>query len=186
MKKFVLFGDSLLNNFNKELIIKLEGALKVYDVYNCAAGGWDSRDGVKKSGYIASLKPDVVVIGFGTNDAAPWKQVPLEEFEKNVNIILDNFKSSKIIYFLPPPVNEEKEQEDEKRSNVTMKLYHDAAKRICLGKGASIIDSWSIFMPMLTQKKDYHEEDGVHLNDFGYEILIKNMASGIISQHGRK
>lgn len=179
MKKLVLFGDSLLANFDKELLIKLESKLSDFDVYNCAVGGWDTNDGVKKSAYISSLKPDLIVIGFGTNDAAPWKQVPLEQFGKNINIILDNFSDSRVIYFLPPPVNENKESKGEKRSNETMRRYHDLAKKICLDKKVGVVDSWTIFIPMVEQNHEYHIEDGLHLNDFGYDTLIDSLAKVI-------
>lgn len=184
MKKLVLFGDSLLANFDKDLVSKLEEQLKDYDIYNCAVSGWDTNDGMKKSLYISCLKPDVVVIGFGTNDAAPWKQVSLEQFTKNVNTILDNFNSSKIVFFLPPPVNEEEEEKREKRTNKVMKQYHDAARQISLGKGAEVLDSWSIFMSFLKQGREYHLEDGIHLNDFGYEVFTESLVK--IIQHGRE
>jgi hypothetical protein len=49
MQKLVLFGDSLFGRCNKDLIDQLEATLsESYDIYNCAAGGWDSDDVLKK------------------------------------------------------------------------------------------------------------------------------------------
>ena len=55
MKKLVLFGDSLLANFSKQYILRLEAKLPDYDIYNCAAGGWDTYDCVKKATFISKL-----------------------------------------------------------------------------------------------------------------------------------
>ncbi len=99
MKKLVLFGDSLFGRFGKHLIVKLESVLQDCDVYNCAAGGWDSNDCVAKAPYIGELKPDVMVISLGTNDACPWKQVDLETFKANIPKVFEEFTDSRIIYF---------------------------------------------------------------------------------------
>ena len=180
MKRLVLFGDSLFGRFGKELINKLEDRSSC-DVYNCAAGGWNTEDGARKSFFIASLKPDFIVISFGLNDSAPGKQIPLENFEENINEILKNFKSSKIIFFLPPPVNENKEQGDIKRLNDIEIKYYKSAKDICLQNNVEVIDLWDFFIKLQSEKKDYHIDDGVHINDFGYEIFINKLVE-IISR----
>lgn len=175
-KKFILFGDSLFANFGKDLIQTLESKLPEYDVYNLAVGGWDTNDCLKKSSYIATFEPDIVAISLGTNDAAPWKQVPLEKFKDNIEKMLKILSKSRIVFFLPPPVDETKGTQVKDRTNKVMKKYHDRAKKICLKNGASIIDSWAIFMPLMEMSKDYHIGHGVHLNDLGYEVLIDKMA----------
>ncbi len=180
MKKLVLFGDSLFARIGKELINKLENKLPGYDIYNCAAGGWNTDDAVKKSPFIASLKADIVVISLGLNDAAPWKQVPLPNFEKNMNKILHNFKNSRIIFFLPPPVNVSKELGDTKRLNEIGVDYYEIAKKICSKNKVEIIDSWKLFTRLLEKGKDYHIEDGVHINDFGYDIFIDQLAKTVL------
>ena len=177
MKRLILFGDSLFGQFGKDLIIKLEEELQEYDVYNCAAGGWDTNDCVQKAPYISRLQPEVVVISLGTNDASPWKKVELSVFASNLEQILSSFSSSKIVYFLPPPVNETKQPEDKKRNNNDTKQYSDVAKDVCAKNDALVIDSWKIFKPMLDSGQDYHVEDGVHLNDFAYKTIIAEIKS---------
>lgn len=174
--KIILFGDSLFAQFGKHRIQKLEQAVPDSDVYNCAAGGWDSNDCVKKAPYIASLKPDVIVLSLGTNDASSWKLVALEVFKQNVPKILDQFAGSKIIYFLPPPSDETKHDSDRVRKNETTKQYYDAAKNICDQKGASTINSWDIFKPMLDRGEVYHVDDGTHLEENAYDIIISEIA----------
>jgi lysophospholipase L1-like esterase len=177
MKKLILFGDSLFGRFGKERISSLEIALKDYDVYNCAAGGWNSDDCVKKAPYISKLKPDVLVISLGTNDSAPWKQLPLSTFAQNLPKIFETFSSSKIIYFLPPPVNESKLAEEKKDfTNAIVKQYYDAIRQACQSHSVIVLDSWRIFMPMLEAGQDYHDEDGIHLNDLAYKTITSELA----------
>lgn len=176
MMKIVLFGDSLFANFSKHRILKLEEAIPGSDVYNCAAGGWDSNDCVKKASYIAQLKPDVLVISLGTNDASSWKLVDLETFKQNLPKILNAFTAAKIIYFLPPPSDESKQPSDKIRKNETTKQYYDAAKTICEQKGVLTINSWDIFKPMLDRGEVYHVEDGTHLEENAYDIVITEIA----------
>jgi lysophospholipase L1-like esterase len=174
--KIVLFGDSLFAQMGKHRILKLEQAIPGADVYNCAAGGWDSNDCVKKAAYIASLKPDVLIISLGTNDASSWKIVDLEIFKQNIPKIIDAFGGSKFIYFLPPPGDETKQTNDRLRSNETLKNYYDSAKHICEEKGALTINSWDIFKPMLDKGEVYHVEDGTHLQENAYDIIIAEVA----------
>jgi lysophospholipase L1-like esterase len=177
MHTLVLFGDSLLAEVGKDRIAMFEETLPGYDVYNCAAGGWNTNDCLKKAPYIARLKPDVVVISLGTNDSASWKQVPLEVFADNIPKIAAAFKSSKVIYFLPPPVNEAStEASGMPRSNEALKQYHDVAKHICQEQAIAYIDSFRIFMPLLDAEKDYHLDDGVHLTDTAYQTIAAELA----------
>jgi len=178
MKKLVLFGDSLFAQAGKHRVIMFEQALPGYDVYNCAVGGWDTNDCVSKAPYISKLKPDVLVISLGTNDAAPWKQVPLEKFKENIPKIFNAFSASKVVYFLPTPVDEVKiANTDKNRSIKGIKEYHDAAKEVCEAHGVAYINSFEIFQPLLDSGKEYHIEDGVHFNDLAYKIITNELAS---------
>ena len=154
-----------------------EQILPGYDVYNCAVGGWDTNDCVAKAPYISNLEPDVLIISLGTNDAAPWKQVPLEKFKENIPKIFDAFKGTQIVYLLPLPVDEEKiAKTDAKRSIKGIREYHDSAQKVCEAQGVAYIHSFEVFKPLLDNRTEYHVEDGVHLNDFAYEIIAGVLA----------
>lgn len=177
MKKLVLFGDSLFAQVGKPRLLMLEQALPGYDIYNFAVGGWDTNDCVAKAPYISKLKPDVLILSLGTNDAAPWKQVPLEKFNENIPKIFNTFSKAKIIYFLPTPVDEAKLPSTGARRSVKgIKEYHDAALKICEAHGIAYINSFAIFKPFLDSGKEYHIEDGVHFNDFAYETISGELA----------
>jgi len=174
--KIVLFGDSMLARFNNKLIDQLETKIPGSEVYNCAAGGWDTDDCVKKAAYIGSLKPDAVTISLGTNDGAGWKLVPVERFKANLNAILNSFEGSRVVFFPAAPVNESRQNPDFGRTNDLMKEYSDATKEVCADRGIEYIDSWAIFHPLLEKGEDYHINDGVHFNDYGNDLLINHIA----------
>src|SRR5579872_2901625 len=129
MKKLILFGDSLLANCSKRHVVQLEQLLEgQYDVYNCAVGGWDTNDLIKKSPYISALAPDVLVLSIGTNDASPWKRVGLNVFKTNLAKVLDIFKDSRVIFLLPPPIHESWGPPEKSIPNNELKEYCDSAK----------------------------------------------------------
>lgn len=167
----VLFGDSLLGRFNKNLINQLEQAIPSSTVYNCAAGGWNSSDGIKRVDYITKLKPDLVVLSFGANDTAPWKeQVPLSTFVHNMEFMVRTFVKSNVIVLLCPHVSVES-PEQTKEFNNNLDVYNEAIKRICDEHHAAYIDSDEL----LGNLDDYHEDDGVHLNQTAYDLIIEEI-----------
>ena len=154
-----------------------EKSLPGFDVYNCAAGGWNTNDCLKKAAYISKLEPDVLVISLGTNDAAPYKLVPIDTFAENLPRIFAHFPKTKIIYFLPTPVDEKKTKILGKElNNSDIKPYHDRAKKICEEHDVAHIDSFKVFKPLLDSGEEYHVEDGVHFTDFAYEIIASELA----------
>jgi len=180
MKTIILFGDSHLGHFGWRWMSKLETKLKNSTVYNCAAGGLNTKDGIKQAPFISKLKPDYVILSFGGNDAATWKDgVPIKEFESNYNQIVESFNGSKVILFLPPPANDSKDAKGTEEYNESLLKYNKLIREISKRKKTGLIDSERIYGKLLDKGKNYHEEDGVHLNDKGYEILIKELVKQV-------
>ncbi len=174
-KKVILFGDSLLANFYDTNAQEVEQGAGM-EVYNCATSGWSTEDGVKKSEYIARLKPDFVVFSFGTNDSGARKHVELNNFVSNLQKISETFSCSKKIYFIAPPVDE---KSTDHFTNETIKKYAETTKEFAKKEGSQVIDSWKVFPAMLESGVDYHEEDGVHFSDEGLEKLAEEIISAI-------
>lgn len=174
MKKLILFGDSLFAQISKSELLLLEKILEYkYDVYNCAVGGWDTNDLVKKSPYIAQLKADVLLLSIGTNDASHWKQVELSKFKENLVHILNEFSNSSVVFFLPPPVNETWQPSNKRRLQKTMVQYYEAAKETCEKQNIQYIASWELFLPLVEPNDTFHVEDGVHISDSGYKDVFE-------------
>lgn len=179
MKKLILFGDSLLAGVSKTELLYFEKLLPGYDVYNCAVGGWDTNDCVNKATYIAKLSPDILILSVGTNDASPWKLVDAQKFTANLKEIFSIFGKSKIVYFLPPPINENilaAHPRHKSLTNKQLKDYHDIAKQLCEENTVAYLDSWKVLKPLMDEGNDFHNEDGIHFTDEGYEVVINNLA----------
>lgn len=167
----VLFGDSLLGRFKKVLIDQLEGSLEAATVYNCAAGGWNTNDGARRVDYIARLTPDVVILSFGANDSAPWKEVVnITTFTSNMERMMDAFNPARTIALLCPQVTIE-DPVQAKAFNAALGEYNEITKQLCERKGLDYIDCDEL----LKDLGPCHEEDGVHFNQLAYDAVIEEV-----------
>jgi len=164
----VLFGDSFLGRFGKNLIDQLESTIPKSIVYNCAAGGWNSTDLKNRAQLIAKLNPDYVVLSYGGNDVAPWKKVVAQnEFQANTELILKAFSNSKIIILLCPNVNLESTEHTLEYNNA-LRSYYRGIEESLNNFDAHCIDTNLILADM----GDCHEDDGVHINGQAYDRII--------------
>lgn len=176
MRAVVLSGDSHVARFTRPRLRALEALLPATTVYNCAAGGLDSRDLARQAPLLARLEPSAVVMSVGTSDAAPWKQVALDEFWTNLRSALLAF-SAPVVFISPPPVDEAAQPDPrQRRTNATLKRYERAARNVCSAVGAAFLDSRAL---LECAPRSVHEEGGVHLNDEGYAVLIPAIAAGL-------
>ena len=171
MKSLILFGDSHLGRFSRRWMKMVEENVKDTIVCNCAAGGLYAFDCINQAYLLSKLKPDYVVISLGGNDASRPKQITPKSFEESMNKIVDTFKGSKVILF-PCPTERESKSGD-------LKPYNEVLKKISKNKKIGIIDSEKVYGDLLKKNQNYHEEDGIHFNDLGYETLTKEIINKI-------
>jgi lysophospholipase L1-like esterase len=168
----MLFGDSMLGRFTKPRILQLEHELRsAATVYNCAAGGWDSSDCAPRAAVLARLAPAVVVVSLGANDCAPWKRVAPAAFAENVATVVEAFRGSAVVGFLPPVIREVDGPGTGRRSNADLDRYREIL-RTAVGP-AACVDLATVladvdFAPL--------EEDGLHLTAEGYAAVIPALA----------
>jgi lysophospholipase L1-like esterase len=172
MSDVMLFGDSMLARFTKPRIQSLERELGgTATVYNCAAGGWDSSDGVARAPLLGRLDWAAVVLSFGANDCAPWKRVAIDRFAENLDAIVAAFDGARLLAFLPPVIEERPDSGSGSRTNRELDAYREVL-RAAVGADACLDTDRTLAAagtPCL-------EEDGLHLTDAGYTILIPALA----------
>ncbi|PZG12145.1 GDSL-type esterase/lipase family protein [Nonomuraea aridisoli] len=167
MADVMLFGDSMLARFTKDRIQHLERELGgTATVYNCAAGGWDSSDGVRRAPLLARYDWDAVVLSFGANDCAPWKCVPIERFAENVAAIARAFAGARRVAFLPPVIDESARHPS--RSNRVLDTYREVLR----ASADACLETDLILTGGL-------EADGLHLTADSYTTLIPALAEVI-------
>ena len=170
----MLYGDSMLARFTKPRVLQLEQAIGTHvlpAVLNCAVGGWDSADGLRKAPYMAKVGAPVIVLSFGMNDCAPWRVLPTSVFSTNMVELREVFAGSHLIGFLPPSVSENPGADPNRRINSVLDEYREIMRRVIGSKYCLDVNGileGSAFAPL--------EVDGVHLSDESYSKVIPHLA----------
>jgi lysophospholipase L1-like esterase len=173
MNNVVLFGDSMLARFRKPHIQHLESELGPgATVFNCATGGHDSTDGVRRAPVLGKIDCTTVVLSFGGNDCAPWKQVPLDQFTENITTIVAAFEGARPVAFLPPVIEEILRPGLGMRTNKELDAYRDVL-RAAVGPDAALETG-----EILRGHKGSRtlEDDGLHLTTDSYTLLMPHLA----------
>ena len=84
-------------------------------------------------------------------------------------------KDSKLVYFLPPPVDESKHDPAKIRKNETMNEYRESVRKI-LGDKVVYLNSDDFYGKLGKHGIEYHISDGVHLNQVGYVTLFNELS----------
>jgi len=181
LMKLLLTGDSIIarseNHSIPEINFQLQ-KLNSYQIYNTAISGINSGGLALSLPNLVfnQLKCDYLIILVGTNDLAIHKQVPLQQFEKNLELIASSiiwrYYPGKVIFITPPAVDENKQKV---RNNLLVQEYSNIIKRVTKEYKFLFIDLAS----KMQASKNFPEifngkkNDGLHFGVKGYELLAK-------------
>ena len=171
--RVVLLGDSHLARVRRDL-----PALGP-DVCNAAEGGASSLDLLAQATGAAVEEDDLVVVSVGTNDAAPWKHVPVTKFAQAVTHCLRSVPARHWVYVAPPGVDESRLTGPGDRTNAVLDEYRDAAVSACVEAGASVVRTELVIGPL---GADAFASDGLHLSGRAYQVVLPAIAEAV---HGR-
>ena len=165
MLRVALVGDSHLTDVSPRPVTKLGPRLRSMDfeVVTLARGGLDTREAIR---HAPPDDVDWIVYSFGTNDAAPWKQVPTHEYERNYATLLTAGAGAAQLVLGPPPVSDRQIG----RLNNVVRQYSDIAGRVAQEHGAHFV----ALIEHLTELD--LADDGVHLNDCAYTTIATMVA----------
>lgn len=175
------FGDSIAaaGAWEKEF-----EALSGESVINLGVGGETSANGLARLNALSAKKPDVVFVGFGTNDASMdmERYVPVAQYVKNLNAIVDfclEAGAVPVIITPPPIVDKDYFTRHDKSfftqfggANGLVSVYALAARRVAAERGIAVADVNSAF-----SATDYTKliADGVHPNAQGYKLYAETV-----------
>ena len=158
----LLVGDSHLAETTTRDVLPVAARLRRlgWELTNLAVGGLDTRAGRR---LLPAMLPmaDATVMSFGSNDAAPWKQVPLEEFVVCYEEILRRVVSPVTVVMGPPPVREDRD-DARGRTNAVLDGYAATARQVAVYHGARFLDLREVLDPVTDL-----DADGLHLADSG-------------------
>jgi lysophospholipase L1-like esterase len=158
----LLVGDSHLAGTTTRDVVPVAARLRRlgWELTSLAAGGLDTSAALR---LLPDPLPaaDATVVSFGSNDAAPWKQVPLEAFTTGYAEILGRVASPVTVVMGPPPVREDRD-DARGRTNAVLDDYAAAARQLVESTGARFLDLREVLDPATDL-----DEDGLHLADSG-------------------
>ncbi|WP_165356796.1 SGNH/GDSL hydrolase family protein [Nocardioides zhouii] len=159
----VLLGDSHLARLRRELD-SFPG-----EVRNAAEGGASSRDLMGQAAAVGVRESDVVVLSVGTNDAAPWKHVPMPEFAQTLSMLAASHAPRGWVFVAPPGVVEARLAGARDRTNAVIDDYREAVIEVAGQVGGRVVRTDLLLAPLGAKA---FADDGVHLNGAGYRVLV--------------
>ena len=173
MSEVLLLGDSHLARIRGERTRRIERETS-RRVINAAVGGANSLDLAHQ---LDGHRPaDTVVVSVGTNDAAPWKEVPLPHFKRALTRLLGGLPGARLIYLTSPGVDERRLTGSGDRTNAAIQRYSAAAAKIFADHGGTTLD---VRFALSGMRFEVYESDRVHLAQRAYERLLTELVHWI-------
>lgn len=161
--RVVLLGDSHLARIRRDLHRIGDG------VVNAAVGGAFASDLLPQAAAVGLEPGDVVVVSVGTNDAAPWKSVPLAEFGSALEEFVRALTVAGLVYVVPPGVDESRLEGAGDQTVSALRAYADRASSVFTAAGATLVDAWALLEPLGPAA---FTDDGIHLTGAAYDALL--------------
>ncbi|MGE7883624.1 SGNH/GDSL hydrolase family protein [Bacillus sp. NPDC094077] len=176
MKTLVCFGDSITADDaffdgTPRLTPRLQGVFPNWKVVNAGVPGDNTFDALNRiEEDVLSYKPDFVTVFLGTNDAVSFAQVPLQAYKENLEKIVDQISSDKVLLISPAPVDEERQHN---RTNKVLGQYADVVEEVARETGSQFLNLYAEMIQEQHYKRfvEDDEKDGLHFGPEGYEYL---------------
>jgi lysophospholipase L1-like esterase len=168
--RVVFLGDSHLARVRRDLSIVGP------DVCNAAEGGSSALDLLAQAAKASIEEDDLVVVSVGTNDAAPWKEVPVTVFAEAVFHCMQSVAARRWIYVAPPGVDESRLTGLHDRTNAVLDEYRDAAVSACHDAGALVVHTERVIRPL---GAGAFVSDGLHLSGRAYKVVLPAIAEAV-------
>ena len=142
------------------------------DVSNLAEGGQDSTWAVKMAYKAAAQNPDLVIVGFGGNDAT--RRISADSFKQNIQTVIDTIRktapNADFILIATKTANPDWPESDPN----LCRQYRDALFRLA-GPGVAVADEFSMWQELVKNKKflDLTANGINHPNDFGHRVYAQ-------------
>ncbi|WP_159083622.1 SGNH/GDSL hydrolase family protein [Nocardioides terrigena] len=164
--RIVLLGDSHLARIQRDAPRIGENVL------NAAQGGATVLHLEGQADGAGITGSDVVVVSVGTNDAAPWHDVSVADFQRGLGRVVRSHPAGAWVIMSPPGVDEGRLGSRD-RTNVVVDAYREAAADVAASHTARLLDTRSLLAPLGTAA---FATDGLHLSGAAYRMLLRALA----------
>ena len=170
--KIVGLGDNLMAGYKlggyRDYISTLERRLwqerySYIKVYRYSELGQTTGEGVKKLQSIIDLKPNVVIVGLGLNDAI--QKIPLKTTFDNLTYIIENLQKNNIQILLVGMKSPPNADIEYKKQFPAMYSYLAKKHNILLYK---------FFLKDVAGNKELTLSDRIHPNQTGITVMVEN------------
>lgn len=178
MKTLVLFGDSITAGYGEEAITPIlqnliaadlaEQALEAVRIINAGMPGDTTEDALKRlKSEVLAVNPELVTVFFGANDTNSERLVPLENYIKNLQEMIQAIGKEKVLLLTPPYVDCARKPT---RNDERIQQYVNQV--IALGKQQEI-PVINLYQAMVNYPgtNEFLQKDGLHFSKSGYELL---------------
>ncbi len=142
------------------------------NVINLAEGGQDSTWAVKMAYKAAEQNPDLVIVGFGGNDAT--RGISADSFGQNIQTVIDAIRKTapNADFILIATMTANPDWPESKAA--LCRQYRDALFRLA-GPGVAVADEFSMWQELVSRKKflDLTANGINHPNDFGHRVYAQ-------------
>ncbi|MEX2511856.1 MAG: GDSL-type esterase/lipase family protein [Cyclobacteriaceae bacterium] len=132
--------------------------------------------------------PDLVIIGFGTNDAhidgsdpkGP-SRIPVKDYENNLTFMIKTLQENQIKVILLAPNTLGKKFPG--YQNERLRLYVNTVRTLSKTYQTGLVDNFKLFMDFQKNTGNPIDDlllDGVHPNDVGHQLMAEEMGQEII------
>lgn len=138
---------------------------------------------------VLAYTPDIVIIGFGTNDAhidsnkpKGRSRIPLDKYENNLEYMINHLmnRGMHVILIAPNILGDKYEEFQNKRLFKYVRVVRHLAEKYKLG----LVDNYKLFVNYQKKTGKSYEDlmlDGVHPNDSGHELIADELTKEIVS-----
>lgn len=170
-KEEVLFvGDSITDGYDLKKYYNYENKI----IINSGVGGYRTTNIINRfRNLVDQYNPNKLFLMIGTNDigAGMSKDEIVNNIKKIIFMIREKDPNIKIYLETIYPINKDKRKEDKRRNNKFISEINKELKKYCESNDVEFIDIYSYLVDENDTLKSEYTEDGLHLNDLGYEMV---------------
>jgi lysophospholipase L1-like esterase len=131
--------------------------------------------------HVASLKPTVIIVGYGNNEAFDGEEGS-QHFLDGLNKLLDALDENKARIVLLSPLRQEdlgRPLPDPTEQNKNIRLYRDAIRKVAEKRGSHFVDLYGFLSEVVEKPPTRWTDNGIHLTAMGYQLAARKLKDGL-------
>jgi lysophospholipase L1-like esterase len=131
--------------------------------------------------HVASLKPTIIIVGYGNNEAFDGEE-GLPHFLEGLNKLLDTLSETKARIVLLSPLRQEdlgRPLPDPTEQNKNIRLYREAIRKVAEKRGHHFVDLYRLLADVVEKPPTRWTDNGIHLTAMGYQLASRTLMNAL-------